>query len=83
MFEIYRSLFWMDKLLVIGFILFSIYIIGAVYYVQHEIWGNNLRRALESFIVNLQIMTGKMEHEYYNSTWQKERQGAKQKHGKK
>ena len=62
MLDIYRHLFWMDKVLVIGFILFSIYIIGAVYYIQHEIWGNNLKQALESFIVNLQAVIGKERH---------------------
>ena len=69
MFHIFLGLETIDKVLVILFILFSIYIIGAVYYVQHEIWFNDFSRAMESFISNLQAVTKRLEKEPYDVTW--------------
>lgn len=62
-----------DQVLIVLFILYALYMIGAIYYVQHEIWGANFRQAIESFIVNLNALTGRIEDEHYNSAWQKER----------
>ena len=73
MIELFIRLEPIDKALVIGFILFAIYTICAIYYVQREIWYNDFSRAIESFIANLQATTRSIEKENYDSEWMDEK----------
>lgn len=69
MLELFARLDTIDQILVIGFVMFAIYIICAIAYVQRVIWGNNLTQALKSFNSNLEAVMKRIDKEEFNSEW--------------
>lgn len=69
MIHLFLSLNLIDQILIIGFILFSLFIVGAIWYVQHEIWNANLHQSLENFITNIGSLTEKIENEAFDAEW--------------
>ena len=67
MIHLFLSLRLIDQILVVGYILFAMFIIGSVWYVQHEIWNANLRKSIENLIGNLHALTERIESEAYKS----------------
>ena len=69
MIHLFLSLRLIDQILVVGYILFALFIIGSVWYVQHEIWNANLPQSIENLIGNLHALTEKIESEAYDAEW--------------
>ena len=69
MIHLFLSLQLIDQILIVGFILFALFIVGAIWYVQHEIWNASLHQSLENFITNIGSLTEKIENEAFDAEW--------------